>query len=272
MTIFAASLMDAPWFKALIYFLLAVILARVVDYLLARRDKALAVLRRTSDSAADTRYTMIRRIVFVSILLIGLAIALFQFAFFRTLAGAFLASAAILAAVVGVAARAPIANLVSGVMIAFAQPVRLGDYVSVGDVYGEIDEIRFTHTFIRTTDGRRVVIPNEVFASQTVSNFTIGSPESMVSVGFVVPVTADLEAVKAAAMETADSLGSPPDGRVNAVEVDHVDAREVTLRLLAWTDDATKRRALASDLRAALVARLRDDGVLGPAPGAKPPG
>ena len=57
--------------------------------------------------------------------------ALFQFPVFQTLAGAILASTAIVAGVIGIAARAPLANLVSGVMLAFAQPVRLGDYISV---------------------------------------------------------------------------------------------------------------------------------------------
>ena len=88
-----------------------------------------------------------------------------------------LASAAILAGVIGIAARAPIANLVSGIMIAFSQPVRLNDYISVDEVFGTVEQISLIYTCIRTADGRRVVIPNEAFANKAVHNFSMGSPE-----------------------------------------------------------------------------------------------
>ena len=165
MSLVAVALYETSWFKAVVYVLIAIIAARVVDFFLARRDAAMAkLLGRTPGRADRTRYVMIRRIIQAAILIIGVAMALFQLPFFHALSGAILASAAIIAGVIGIAARAPLANLVSGVMIAFSQPVRLGDYISVDDVYGTVEEIRFTYTYIRTPDNRRVVIPNEAFA------------------------------------------------------------------------------------------------------------
>ena len=87
-----------------------------------------------------------------------------------------LASAAIIAGVIGIAARAPIANLVSGIMIAFSQPVRLNDYISVDGEFGTVEQISLIYTYIRTADGRRVVIPNEAFAMKAVHNYSMGSP------------------------------------------------------------------------------------------------
>src|SRR5665648_734003 len=103
---------------------------------------------------------MIRRIIQAAMLIIIDRMALLQLPFFHAPSGAILAAAAIFAGVIGIAARAPLANRVSGVMIAFSQPVRLGDYISIDDVYGTVEEIRFTYTYIRTPDNRRVVIPN----------------------------------------------------------------------------------------------------------------
>ena len=154
------------------------------------------------------------------IIFIGIAIALTQFAVVGTLARAMLASAAIIAGVVGIAARAPIANLASGVMIAFSQPVRLGDYVSIDDVYGTVEEIRLTYTYIRTVDNRRVVIPNEAFASKIVHNYSMGSArQHAVRRRSRCRSTASLEEVRAAALEEADGLAPPPDGVGNAVDV-----------------------------------------------------
>jgi len=262
----AVAFYETSWFKAVVYVLIAIIAARVVDFFLARRDAAMAkLLGKTPDRADRTRYQMIRRLVQAVILIIGIAMALFQFPFFQTLSGAILASAAMISVVIGIAARAPLANLVSGVMIAFSQPVRLGDYISVDDIYGTVEEIRFTYTYIRTPDNRRVVIPNEAFASQVVNNFSMGSPGSMVAVDLVVPIASDIDAVRSSILTVADRLATAPDGRSNSVTVEDLGATDVTLRLYAWAHDPHKRRDVASDLRAALLRRLRDDGVLGAA-------
>jgi len=58
-------------------------------------------------------------------------------------------------------------------------------------------------------------------------------------------------------------LALPPEGRVNLVTVEQLGADGVGLRLHAWAADPLARRTLASDLRAAVLVRLRDDGVLG---------
>jgi small-conductance mechanosensitive channel len=262
----AVAFYETSWFKAVVYVLVAVIAARVVDFFLARRDAAMAKLLGRMPGRADrTRYVMIRRLVQAVILILGVAMALFQFPFFQAFSGAILASAAIISGVIGIAARAPLANLVSGVMIAFSQPVRLGDYINVDDVYGTVEEIRFTYTYIRTPDNRRVVIPNEAFASQVVNNFSMGSPGSMVAVDFVVPLASDVAALREAVLAIADELATAPEGTSNSVTVEELRAADVTLRLHAWAHDPLERRNLASDLRAAILRRLRDDSVLGAA-------
>ena len=179
--IVATAFYETDWFKAVVYVVIAVIVARVVDFILARRDRAMAkLLGKTPDRADRTRYIMIRRLVFIGILFVGIGIALLQIPAVSTLARAMLASAAIIAGVIGIAARAPIANLVSGVMIAFSQPVRLNDYISVDGEFGTVEQISLIYTYIRSADGRRVVIPNEAFAMKAVHNYSMGSPGSMV--------------------------------------------------------------------------------------------
>ena len=264
----AVAFYQTPWFQAILIVLIAIIAARIVDALLARRDSAMTrLLGKEPDSAGRTRFVMVRRLAQASILFVGVAFALSKFPVVANLAQAMLASVAIFAAVIGIAARAPLANLVSGVMIAFSQPVRLGDYISVDDVYGTVEEIGLTYTFIRTHDNRRVVIPNEVFASRAVSNYSMGSPGSMVEVSFAVPPTVDLEKVRAAALEVADRLAPAPEGAGNSVHVRGLGASDVTLAVHAWAAEPLGRRLLASDLRAAILARIVRDDLLGQASG-----
>jgi len=261
----AVAFYETPWFKAALYVLIAFVAARLVDALLARRDRAMSKLLGKQPNSADrTRFLMVRRLLQIGILFVGIAVALTQFEVVGALARALLASAAILAGIVGIAARTPIANLVSGIMIAFSQPVRLGDYISIDGEYGTVEEIRLTYTYIRTLDNRRVVIPNEAFASKVVHNYSMGSPGSMVAVTFAVPESADVDTVRTAALEIADDLAPAPEGKANSVDVDDIRGKEVVLRVHAWAQDPIGRRDVASALRIALLRRLIADGVLGP--------
>lgn len=263
-SLIATAFYETDWFKAILYIVVAVIIARVVDFILARRDRAMTkLLGKTPDRADSTRYVMIRRLVFAGILFIGIGIGLYQIPEVQTLARAMLASAAIVAGVVGIAARAPIANLVSGVMIAFAQPVRLKDYISVDGEFGTVEQISLIYTYIRSADGRRVVIPNEAFANKAVHNYSMGSPGGMVTIDLVLPLDVDVERTAQAMLEVGESLAPAPEGKQDSVEVADVSGGGVRLRLHAWAADPLKRREIASDLRAALLRRLTDDGLLG---------
>ena len=260
----ATAFYETDWFKAVVYIVIAVIVARVVDFILARRDKAMAkLLGKTPDRADRTRYIMIRRLVFIGILFIGIGIALIQIPAVSTLARAMLASAAIIAGVIGIAARAPIANLVSGVMIAFSQPVRLNDYISVDGEFGTVEQISLIYTYIRNADGRRVVIPNEAFAMKAVHNYSMGSPGSMIAVDLSLPLGADVERIAQAMLEVGESLAPAPVGKEDSVEIADISGGGVLLRLHAWAADPLRRRELASDLRAALLRRLTGDGLIG---------
>ena len=262
--IVAAAFYETDWFKAVVYVVIAVIVARVVDFILARRDKAMAkLLGKTPDRADRTRYVMIRRLIFIGILFIGIGIALIQIPAVSTLARAMLASAAIIAGVIGIAARAPIANLVSGVMIAFSQPVRLNDYISVDGEFGTVEQISLIYTYIRNADGRRVVIPNEAFAMKAVHNYSMGSPGGMIAVDLSLPLGADVERIAQAMLEVGESLAPAPVGKEDSVEVADISGGGVLLRLHAWGADPLRRRELASDLRAALLRRLAGDGLIG---------
>ena len=93
-------------------------------------------------------------------------------------------------------------------MIAFTQPLRLGDTVTVDDVQGVVEEIGLTYTFIKTHDNERLVIPNEKLASDTILNSTIVSREKLAQVSIQVPLDKDLDAV-VDLLKTRDSRRSP---------------------------------------------------------------
>jgi small-conductance mechanosensitive channel len=226
-------------------FLVVSLLARLVDWRLARRPLP---------AEAVTRYRVLRRSVTTSILIVGFFSALLVIPQVRALAGGLLASSAVVGVIVGFASQRTLGNFVAGLLIAFTQPVRLGDRVEVDGTEGVVEEIALTYTFIRTQDGARLVIPNEKLASDTIRNFTIRSREKVAQITVQVPLSADLGTV-------VDSLESVVAAeRDPAVFVSGLDGNAtITVQARAEDEDAAHR--LEHDLRLRAHDRLRADGV-----------
>ena len=110
------------------------------------------------------------------------------------MAGGLLASSAILGIILGFAAQRTLGNFVAGLLIALAQPVRIGDRVEYEGAAGVVEEIGLTYTFIRAADRRRIVVPNEKLASDTIVNASIRSRETFAEISVPVPLAADLDA------------------------------------------------------------------------------
>jgi small conductance mechanosensitive channel len=143
--------------------------------------------------AAETRMRLIRRLVFVVILVIGAALALSRFTQFERLATGILASSAVLGLVVGFAARQTLANLVAGIMIAVTQPIRIGDTVTIGEDTGRVDDLTLSYTYIDPGDGRLMVVPNERVVTTIVFNHSTGDRAAPATVSVWVPPAADVE-------------------------------------------------------------------------------
>lgn len=72
----------------------------------------------------------------------------------------------------GLALQNNLANLASGLLILLFKPFSAGHYISVGNIEGNVQEIRFMNTIITTKDQKRVYIPNSQLTSNPVTNFS----------------------------------------------------------------------------------------------------
>jgi small-conductance mechanosensitive channel len=133
--------------------------------------------------------------VTTAIIFVGLLSALLVIPQVRAVAGGLLASSAVLGIVVGFASQRTLGNFVAGLLIAFTQPLRLGDRVVVENTPGVVEEIGLIYTFVRTENGDRLVIPNEKLASDTIRNSTIRSREKVAEISLQIPLGNDVGAV-----------------------------------------------------------------------------
>jgi small-conductance mechanosensitive channel len=119
-----------------------------------------------------TRLRFLRRLLFLIVFLVLLAIALSQFTELKRLATGILASTAVLAAIVGFAAQHTIGNMVAGVQLAVSQPIKIGDRIEFEEVGGRVTDITLSYTYVNPGDGTAIVIPNQMLVDGVIHNLS----------------------------------------------------------------------------------------------------
>ena len=249
----AASFLDehSDQITAVVTVVAALLLAKLVDRSLLMRGRRLSevVSGGTLSPVADTRLRLVRRLVFATIIVIGLALALAQFPSVKRVATGILASSAVLGLVVGFAARQTLANAIAGILLAITQPIRIGDLVTFEEQTGEVEDVRLTYTYIRCDDGRRLIVPNERLAQSTVQNHTIVDPRLQIEVS--VWLEPGMDATRALQVLSADD-------EVEA-RVAEVDKEGIRLAVTTWADVLRERGRVSARLREESLRRLREE-------------
>ena len=183
-----------PAIRAAVIFAFFILLALVFDRWFAARAQRVAgrMMRGGITQQADTRLRFVRRLVSLALILVGTLAALSQFEGLGRVAGSLLASGALVAAIVGFAARSTLANLIAGIMLTITQPLRVGDWITFEDHYGVVEDVRLNFTVLRTASDERVVIPNERIASGVLRNDTLEAGVVGLDVSVWLPAGADV--------------------------------------------------------------------------------
>ena len=106
------------------------------------------------------------------VILVGVALAAMTFPAIRQIGTTLLASAGLIGLVAGIAAKPVFGNLIAGLQIALAQPIRLDDVVIVEGEWGRVEEINRTYVVVRIWDERRLVVPLQWFIEHPFQNWT----------------------------------------------------------------------------------------------------
>ncbi len=153
---------------------------------------------------------------------------------------------------IGFGLQAVVQNFVSGLILLAERPVKVGDWVSLGGVEGDIRRINVRATEIQMGDRSTVIVPNSEFITKTVRNVTHASPLGLVQVKLPLPLGTDAEAARALILgvfvDNRDVLDTPAP----AVQLDGIDNGNL---LFNATGFASSPR-LTSGIRSALLFEL----------------
>jgi small-conductance mechanosensitive channel len=198
----------------------------------------------------QTTITFVRRLLLALIVLIGVSAT--TFANFPSAGGA-IASLFIAAGfgsiVVGLAAQSSLSNLVAGMLISVSQPFKFGDAVVFQNEFCFVEDIQLIITVLRTWDNRRLMVPNQLFLSEVVTNYTARDPTMLAPVLVQITYESDLdkamEIMKAIARNHPDCL--PIGDLPNVVVMDYTESG-ISLRLLSRAKDQPTAFAMERDI------------------------
>ena len=160
-----------------------------------------------------------------------------------------------LAVIAGLALTTPLGNLGSGVLLAFTQPIRLGDRITVDDYTGIVDEISLSYTALTTDEGRRIFVPNTRMVSTTLVNRSVDDPRRLVTVDLPVRLGASLADARRVVMEARLAC---PRARSSRSTSRSASSRETIawLHVVAFAPFGADVSQVASEIREQAVAAL----------------
>ncbi len=95
------------------------------------------------------------------------------------------------------------ANFISGLIILFERPVRIGDVVTIGNLSGTVSRIQIRATTITDFDHKEIIVPNKTFVTDQIVNWTLSDTVTRVTLRLGVAYGSDLEQVRALLLQIA---------------------------------------------------------------------
>ncbi|MEJ5991162.1 mechanosensitive ion channel family protein [Ramlibacter sp. PS3R-8] len=201
----------------------------------------------------ETQTRVLSRSAMVLVLVGGTAMALMTFPGARQLGASLLASAGVLGIIGGLAARPVFSNLISGLQIALAQPLRIDDVLIVNGEHGRVEEITGTYVVMRLWDERRLIVPLQWFIENPFENWTRTGSQIMGTVFLWVDYRMPIEPLRAEAKRLVETMPEW-DRRVFGVQVTEATDKAIQVRVLVSSSNSGRNFDLRCKLREGLVA------------------
>ncbi|MEA3243576.1 MAG: mechanosensitive ion channel [Pseudomonadota bacterium] len=170
--------------------------------------------------------------------------------------------AAALSVGIGFGLQEIVANFISGIIILFERPIRVGDVVSVGDTDGTVSRIQIRATTIRNWDRQELLVPNKEFITGRLLNWSLSDETTRIKIPVGVAYGSDVQKAMSlmdeAARENDKVLDEPPHSIVFDCFGDN--SLNLVLRCFVGTQDA--RMQTITKLHEAINQKFNDAGVV----------
>lgn len=236
---------------ALAVLVLGFFIVKLLKHWLAERYLPTTALDPGMRISAATLFSYAGYVVVVSLAMMAVGIGLERVAW--------VASA--LSVGIGFGLQAVVQNFVSGLILLAERPVKVGDWVSLGGVEGDIRRINVRATEIQMGDRSTLIVPNSEFITKVVRNVTHANPFGRVQFLLSLPVSTDVAVAGALMREALESNPDVLDEPEPSVLLDGVSAAGVVFKLTGYVKSPRFTSEVRSALLFALLQQLKEAGL-----------
>ncbi|GAC1432693.1 MAG: hypothetical protein NVSMB7_08490 [Chitinophagaceae bacterium] len=162
---------------------------------------------------------------------------------------------------IGLGLQGIVNNFVSGIILIFDRPLRIGDTVEIGDKKGRVKEISIRSSTLLTPDGAEVIIPNGDLLSHNIINWTLSNNHIRVELPITVNELPEPEEIKKSFIDIAEKnpnvlLQRPPE-----ILFTYMKGKTVQMLFLFWCKDVAKLEITKSEIGKEIYALLGQKGI-----------
>jgi len=158
---------------------------------------------------------------------------------------------------IGFGLQAIFANFISGLIILFERPVRIGDYVTIGDISGTVTRIQIRATTLLDLDNKEILIPNQELVTQQVTNWTLANPVTRLIIKVGIAYGSNTELAHKIMLETVKKNPNVLNNPEPTVLFLGFGASSLDFELRSFLRDFTQRFIVSHELHMAIDAALR---------------
>ena len=241
---------------AIISFLLALVVSRLVRRLIKKR------LAKKFQLDPGLEYALLR-VTHYLILVIGVYIGLKMI---NIPLGALVGLLAVLGVGIGFGLQNIVSNFISGLILLFERPVKVGDRIEVDDVWGDIRQIKLRTTEVVTPDNISIIIPNSKLLENNLINFYHGERKIRIRVPVGVAYGSDIDKVSEILREAAETEETALQRPKPKVWFREFGDSSLNFELLCWIPDAAAKFDVRDRLNRTIDRRFREEGIEIPFP------
>lgn len=177
---------------------------------------------------------------------------------------------------IGFGLQNTVANIMSGLILIFERPIKIGDLIEIVDfnVFGRVSSINLRSTVIMSLNEKEVIVPNLQMVSEPVHNLTHYNNLFRVSIQVGVSYDSDVELVKQVLVDVAhthadvirDPLPEMEDVTAPFVRFTNIGESSLDFELLAWIPDSFQRFDVTSDLHFMIWQKFKEHDIKIPFP------
>lgn len=152
-------------------------------------------------------------------------------------------------------------NFISGLILLTERPVKVGDWVSLAGVEGDIRRINVRATEIQMSDRSTVIVPNSQFISQNVRNVTMGNALGVVGITLTLPLDTDANRVRELLLAAYHEHEAILDAPASSVSFKELTSTGMVIGVSGFVAGPRQVSGTRSDLLFTILGRLREEGI-----------